>query len=331
VRNITPVPFPPFPAIYTRLAICQGIACKGDASGDVVRLSFSGICRHNSAAIGTLAALALLCAVSPFATRLMEAQANPADDSASAALCPIVYPDDQTLSSRGYHYTFFGNAFFINDHGYLLTVAHVLETFRNGGQPYILVNRPNSPPKLLLVTVIAKDIQHDVAILRATPNPFVGSYKVASLPLASGPVVLGQSVLALSLHPQRIQDAHSYESEREDLSPGTVLTFESTQLEKSAPAANVFLLSHPVVKGQSGSPVLDAESRAVVGLVEGLWLRGTPVGLAKSAAPSTSTPGAAIPIEYALKLLKEHNISWRSVTTSPTSAPPLAPSSSRPH
>jgi hypothetical protein len=261
----------------------------------------------------------------------MEAQANPADDSASAALCPIVYPDDQTLSSRGYHYTFFGNAFFINDQGYLLTVAHVLETFRNGGQPYILVNRPNSPPKLLLVTVIAKDIQHDVAILRATPNPFVGSYKVASLPLAAGPLVLGQSVLALSLHPQRIQDAHSYESEREDSSAGTVLTFESTQLEKSAPAANVFLLSHPVVKGQSGSPVLDAESRAVVGLVEGLWLRGTPAALAKSGAQSSATPGAAIPIEYALKLLKEHNISWRSVTTSPTSAPPLAPSSSRPH
>ena len=296
-----------------------------------MRLSLSRIRSHRAAAIGVLAFLAIACVVSPFAVRSADAQANSTDDAATTALCPIVYPEDQTPSSRGYHYAFFGNAFFIDNQGYLLTVAHVLETFRDGGQPYILVNRPNSPPKLLQVSVIAKDLQHDVAILRATPNPFVGSYKVAFLPLAAGPVVRGQSVLALSLHPQRIQDAHSFDSEREDSSPGTVLTFESTQLEKSAPAANVFLLSHPVVKGQSGSPVLDADSRAVVGLVEGLWLRGTRAALAKSGAESSATPGAAIPIEYALTLLKEHNISWRSVPTSPTSAPPLAPSSSRPH
>jgi hypothetical protein len=274
---------------------------------------------------------ALGCAFVALAALSAFPHAKSADDSASAALCPVVYPDDQTPAARGYHYTFFGNAFFINEQGYLLTVAHVLETFRDGGQPYILVNRPNSPPKLLRVSVIAKDLQHDVAILHATPNPFAGSYSVASLPLAAGPVVRGESVLALSLHPQKIQDAHSFDSEREDSSPGTVLSFESTQLDKSGPAANVFLLSHPVVKGQSGSPVLDADSRAVVGLVEGLWLRGTPAALAKSGAQSSATPGAAIPIEYALSLLKEHNIAWRSVPTSPTSAPPLAPSSSRPH
>ena len=285
--------------------------------------------RNHLAAFAALAALG--CAFVALSALSAFPQAKSADDSATAALCPVVYPDDQTPAARGYHYTFFGNAFFINEQGYLLTVAHVLETFRDGGQPYILVNRPNSPPKLLQVSVIAKDLQHDVAILRATPSPFAGNYSVASLPLGVGPVVRGQSVLALSLHPKRIQDAHSFDSEREDSSPGTVLTFESTQLEKSGPAAKVFLLSHPVVKGQSGSPVLDADSRAVVGLVEGLWLRGTPVGLAKSGAQSSSTPGAAIPIEYALVLLKEQNITWRSITTSPTSAPPLAPSSSRPH
>jgi hypothetical protein len=293
--------------------------------------------RHRRAVtIGALGAFVVLavagaCLVSPIVMAQTQAPTSSPNDSATAALCPVVYPDDETPAARGYHYTFFGNAFFINEQGYLLTVAHVLETFRDGGQPYILVNRPNSPPKLLQVTVIANDLQHDVAILRATPNPFIGSFTVASLPLAAGPVVRGQSVLALSLHPKRIQDAHSFDSEREDLSPGIVLTFESTQLEESAPAASVFLLSHPVVKGQSGSPVLDADSRAVVGLVEGLWLRGTPEGTAASRPPSSSNPGAAIPIEYAFPLLKEHRISWRSIATSPTSAPPLAPSSLRPH
>jgi S1-C subfamily serine protease len=267
--------------------------------------------------IAALAAVSFACAVLPIAPRptraQTQAQANTDNDTAIASVCPVVYPDDQSPVARGYHYTFFGNAFFINNEGYLLTVAHVLETFRDGGQPYILVNRPNSPPKLLEVTVIAKDPGHDVAILRTTTNPFTGHYNVTFLPIDANPAVRGQSVLALSLHPQKLQNAYSFESTREDSSPGTVLSFESTQLEKSAPAADVFLLSHPVVKGQSGSPVLSTDSHAVVGLVEGLWLRGTSVSLAKSSALPTGTPGAAIPIQYALALLRENNVSWRGV------------------
>ncbi len=297
--------------------------------------SLNKIRRGKSAAFGMPASLALLAAIAAFATLACaysplpagkaQSQANSVDDAATAALCPVVYPDDQEPASRGYHYTFFGNAFFINDEGYLLTVAHVLETFRDGGQAYILVNRKNAPPGLVKVTVVAKDPQHDVAILRATTNPFVGKYTVKYVPLSTEPAVRGQSVLALSLHPQRLQDAHSFDSSREDSSPGTVLSFESTQLEKSAPAANVFLLTHPVVKGQSGSPVLATESHAVVGLVEGLWLRGTPLALAKSSAQSSSTPGAAIPIQYAITLLKQHNVSWHSGTAaSSTSASPGA-------
>jgi S1-C subfamily serine protease len=304
-RLRTPVLFPAFLPIYSRSPLCQS-----GASEDVLPLSFAGTHRRNATtALGALAVL--VCALAPFSVRVTQAQANSIDDSAISAVCPVVYPDDQSPASRGYHYTFFGNAFFINDEGYLLTVAHVLETFRDGGQPYILVNRPNSPPQLLKVTVIAKDPQHDVAILRATPNPFSSKYQVAFLPLASEPAAKGQSVLALSLHPQKLQNAYSFDSTHEDSSPGTVLSYESTQLEKSTPAVDVFLLSHPVVKGQSGSPVLAVNSHAVVGLVEGLWLRGTPVSVAKSSALPTSTPGAAIPIRYAIALLKEHNVLWR--------------------
>jgi hypothetical protein len=252
----------------------------------------------------------------------VHAVAGSTDDPATAALCPVVYPDDQTPESRGYHYTFFGNAFFINEDGYLLTVAHVVGTFGDGGQAYILVNRPEAPPRLLKISIIAKDTEHDVAILRATPNPFAGSYKVAYVSLASTPAVRGQAVLALSLHPQRLQDAHSFEAQREDTSPGTVLSYESTQLEKSAPASDVFLLSHPVVKGQSGSPVLAVDSHGAVGLVEGLWLRATPGVLAKSGAQAGATPGAAIPIRYALALLKQNNVPWHSAAPPASAANP---------
>jgi len=243
------------------------------------------------------------------------------DASLSSAVCPIVYQLDQSASSRGYRYSFFGNGFFINEEAYVLTVAHVLETFQDGGQPYILVSRPDSPPQLLRAAVVAVDKEHDVAILRATPNPFTGKHKVTFLPLASDPASLGQHVIALSLHPQKLQNAHSFQAPQEDRSSGEVLSYETTQLEKSAPAADVFLLSHPVTLGQSGSPVLARDSQAVVGLIEGRWLRSGSVAIAKSSAQTPAVPGAAIPIRYAIALLERQTIAWHA-QPSPTSASP---------
>jgi hypothetical protein len=252
----------------------------------------------------------LCCAAGLFAA--FAADDSNGDASLSAAVCPIVYRLDESSSSRGYHYTFYGNAFFINEQGYLLTAAHVLETFRNGGQPSIVMTRPNRPPQLLPITVVAMDTQHDVAILRVTPNPFGGHYRVNFLPLASDPAAVGQSVLALSLHPARLRDAQSFQSSVEDRSAGQVLSFETTQLEKSAPAAEVFLLSHPVTRGQSGSPVMAADSHAVIGLIEGRWLRNSAAYLASSRDASASVPGAAVPISYAISLLNQKGIPWHA-------------------
>ena len=241
-------------------------------------------------------------------------------DDASAAVCPIVYQLDQSPSSRGYHYSFFGNGFFINDQGYLLTAAHVLENFRDGGQPYILVSRPNGPPILLQASIIATDAGHDVAILRAASNPFASKYKVTFLPLSSEPASPGQSVFTLSLHPPKQQSANTFEVPREDRFSGEVLSYESTQLERSAPATQVFLLSHAVNLGQSGSPVLSPNSGAVLGLVEGRWLRSSAVSITKSSSASLSVPGAAVPIRYAIALLQRQSISWHAPRSQPPSS-----------
>lgn len=234
------------------------------------------------------------------------------DSSLRAAVCPVVYRLDESPAAHGYHYTFFGNAFFINDQGYLLTVAHVLETFKNGGQPSILVTRPNSPPQLIALAVIAADAQHDVAILRVTPSPFSAHYHVTFLSLASEAVAPGQSVLAFSLHPAHMQNPLSFQLPVEDRSAGTVLSIEKTKLEKSAAEAEVFLLSHPVSLGQSGSPVLAADSHTVVGLIEGRWVRNGSVSVAKAGAESTEPPGAAIPISYAVSLLKQNGVAYHT-------------------
>src|SRR6266481_1556403 len=270
---------------------------------------------RNPSWIGTL----LGCFVCSLALSAAPEEASE-DASLASAVCPIVYQLDPSPSSRGYRYSFFGNSFFINEEGYLLTAAHVLETFRDGGQPYILVSRPNSPPRLLQAAIVAVDSEHDVAILLATPNPFAGNHKVAFLPLAPDPAFRGQSVIALSLHPPKLQNAHTFEVPRDDRSSGEVLSYESTQLEKSAPAADVFLLSHPVTLGQSGSPVLALDSGAVVGLVEGRWLRSSAVSIAKSSSLSSSTPGAAVPIRCAIALLQRHSISWHAPHSPPSSS-----------
>jgi S1-C subfamily serine protease len=272
--------------------------------------------KNRAARITSLAACLFCCRAAGASS---EDFAN--DASLSAAVCPIVYQLDQSPSSRGYHYSFFGNGFFINEEGYLLTAAHVLETFRNGGQPYVLVSRPNSPPRLVKASIIAVDSEHDVAILLAKPNPFTGKHNVTFLPLSPEPAAAGQSVLALSLHPPKQQNANTFQVPREDRFSGEVLSYESTQLEKSAPAAEVFLLSHSVNLGQSGSPVLALDSRAVVGLVEGRWLRSSAFSLAKSSTPTASTPGAAVPIRYAIALLQRQAIPWHAPSTQPASPP----------
>ncbi len=275
--------------------------------------------RRTKRTVATLSLAAFSCALALFA-----ANPPPEDPPPDAAICPVVYRLDESPSPRGYHYAFFGNAFFINEQGYLLTDAHVLGTFRDGGQPYLIVRRPNAPPRLLQAVIVATDPQHDVAILRVTPNPFAGKYRVAALPLATDPAAPGQSVIALSLHPIRLQDAQSLEAPREDRSPGTVLSYESTQLEKSAPAIRVFLLSHPVVRGQSGSPVLASDSHAVVGIVEGRWLRSSAIAAtaaAKSRGQASAIPGAATPIEFAIALLQRQGISWHKPQASTTPHP----------
>src|SRR6267378_6562377 len=153
------------------------------------------MCQNNGSSASKLVAL-LVCLFG--CLTVGAASGDFADDASLSAVCPVAYQLDQSPSSRGYHYSFFGNAFFINEQGYLLTAAHVLESFRNGGQPYILVTRPNSPPRLVKASIIAVDSEHDVAILRANSNPFTSKFKVSFLPLSSDPASAGESVLALS-------------------------------------------------------------------------------------------------------------------------------------
>jgi len=226
------------------------------------------------------------------------------------AICPIVYPLDESSSERGYHYIFYGNAFFINPQGYLLTAAHVLTDFRDGGEPRILLRLPEAPPRLVKVEVVATDSQHDIAILRAVPNPFEGKYQISFLPLSTDRPALHSAILALALRPAQLRNPHTFDAPREDQSLADVLQYTSIALNKGQPRSDLFLFSHEVLRGQSGAPILSRDTREVVGFVEGQWLQGIPLSSHGPAGSTGNTIGAGVPISYAVAFLDQQHVKW---------------------
>ncbi len=229
----------------------------------------------------------------------------------ASAICPVVYPVDETPGGHGYQYAFYGNGFFISREGYLITAAHVLHSFRDGGQPYILVTRSEAPPTMLKAEVVAVDAEHDVAVLRATPNPFAGSYRVGILSLGTQTLERGEGVVVAALRPSRRQP-RSFETELQDHSAARVVDYQSSQLEKGMGDTELLLFNHEVILGQSGAPVLSADGHQVVGFIEGQWLRPA-AGLASQMEQGATSVGAAVPIRYAIAVLREKGIAWAAV------------------
>jgi TonB family protein len=253
--------------------------------------------------------LAAVVCISWFSTSRPASGTPTADDALSAAICPIVYPVDQAPSDRGYRYLFYGDGFFINEQGYLMTAAHVLSQL-HGGQPYVLLRQRSGPPRFVLATLIVADRDHDVAILRATPNPFEGKYKAAFLPLAYDWLARSRAVLTASLRPSKPRDAYTLDPSVDERSPSEVFDFKFSQLDKGRSDTELFLFNNQVRRGQSGAPIVSADPQGVVGLVEGLWLRSSLVPLATAAEQDTPGTGAGVPIHYAIALLQQRGIAW---------------------
>jgi TonB family protein len=258
-----------------------------------------------------LGVVSTLACILSFST-IRASDGKSADDPAlSAAVCPIVYPVDQTASNRGYHYLFYGDGFFINEQGYLLTAAHVLSQL-HGGQPYILLRQPAGPPRFVRASLVMMDRDHDVAVLRATPNPFESKDAVGFLPLAHDWITADQTVLVAASHPSKPLSAYTLDASVEDRSFGEVVDFVFSQLDKGRGDTELFLFNHGVRLGQSGAPVVSASSHEVVGLIEGQWLHPSPISIANREDGDAKGVGAAVPIHYAIALLKQKEIAWHT-------------------
>src|SRR5215467_10359876 len=257
--------------------------------------------------VGLTVALCAFCCV----TRAKASETPGNNASLATAICPIVYPLDQSPSEKGYHYLFYGNAFFINEDGYLITAAHLMSSFRDGGQPHVLVELPSGQRHLLKTDVVATDWEHDVAILHATPNPFEGGYRVAFLPLATDRLEPGKPVVSISLRPSKLQEAYTFDPPLQERFAGEVLSYQYTKTEGGR-QIEVLLYSQKVIPGQSGSPVISEESGETVGFIEGRWLHPTAIPFVTSPEQIDPSPGAAVLIHYAISLLQARGIPWHA-------------------
>jgi Trypsin-like peptidase domain/Gram-negative bacterial TonB protein C-terminal len=252
-----------------------------------------------------LVVIALATIVWPFTSLGTRAQTTD-DEKLFDAVCPIIYPVDQSASDRGYHYLFYGNGFFINSDGYLITAAHVLSQL-HGGQPYVLLHQSSSGFRIAQAALVAIDREHDVAVLRITPNPFEGNYKVSYPPLTADRPLPGQTVFSAALLPSRPREAYTLGATLEMRASGEVLGSEFSQLEKGKGDTELLIFGHEVLLGQSGAPVISTESQSVVGLVEGQWFGHNSLAVA---AAERQQVGAILPIHYAIALLQQKHIAW---------------------
>jgi hypothetical protein len=236
--------------------------------------------------------------------------AKPTGETAvQAAVCQIVYPVDQFASTDGYQYLFLGNGFFINEDGYIVTAAHLLSWFQHGEQPYILIGPPTGPRRLLEASLVAIDTDHDVAVLHATPNPFLDDKQLAYLPLSNETPAKDDTVLSASFRPSDINNAHTGDIPLQDFARTRVLNYQFYR-ENETYESELLLFSQQVVPGQSGSPLVSANSMGAVGVVVGRWLRPAVIPTGANGAHMTISPGAALRIHYAISLLEANHVSW---------------------
>ena len=186
--------------------------------------------------------------------------------------------------------------FLVNDEGYILTNAHVVEDARrclasSPGAKILAKFGPGDGRTVEAVAcdVIALDEDHDLALLRME-RPLIEGLHGTSLRLRRDPVPTGTRVWVTG-HPSFVWQARTYQ--------GKVIARESVALgDRGGLRTEVLVLDIPLQRGASGSPVV-LESGEVIGVIE-------------RQRASNRLETVAVPISDAIELLEAKGIRWHS-------------------
>lgn len=225
---------------------------------------------------------------------------------AIAKLKPSVLAVGFYAETQSPRFVFRGSGFVVGDGNLLVTNAHVIERVADAASEAGLVvhSRADDPAqvKVRRAEVVEIDKAHDLALLRFTGDP------LAALTLGkAGAVREGQSVAfigfplggVLGFAPVTHRGVVSSITTVALPSPSArQLDNRSVQRLRDGPFA-MLQLDATAYPGNSGGPLFDVETAAVVGVVNMVTLKGT----RESALTQPSGISYAVPVEFVLRLL----------------------------
>jgi S1-C subfamily serine protease len=198
--------------------------------------------------------------------------------------------------------------FFVDDAGYLLTNAHVVDTFQKcreaNGENEILAKFAGQMGKTVAAAVcqvIAVDKVHDLAILRVQLSPGQPPQPLRAFVSLDRREVDAGSRVNVTGHTGSAWEAVTQS--------GRIVRKETKQLaEKNPEKTSILIVNVPLELGASGSPVYHPETGGVVGIIEGREVR-------------ESVSSIAIPIRYAIELLDRFHVRWREAPSANAAHP----------
>ncbi len=199
--------------------------------------------------------------------------------------------------SRGINQECSATGFLVNEEGYILTNAHVVEDARQcleaspRAKIMAKISQVGSDPETgpaVSCDIVGLDDLHDLAVMKAERPPPAGT-RYAFMSLRPGHVDEGTRVVVTG-HP-----AFAW---RPVTQLGRIIRRRSLRLsELSAERTEVVVLDITLQRGNSGSPVYLAGRGDVIGIIE-------------RKNPSNPAQTIAVPIHYAIELLDRHGVRW---------------------
>ena len=230
------------------------------------------------------------------------AQAPPASNPSPPD--PVIPAVVQLLAigpgQRGENRECSATGFFVNEEGYILTNAHVVEEGQRclartpGARILAKLSGPGSTTATAVsCDVVALDDLHDLAVIK-TERPLgidtTGDQKRFVYLDPSN--VDADTPVTVTGHPSFVWQPLTQR--------GKVIRRDALRLsERLAEASEVIVVNIPLRPGNSGSPVYLEAGKGVIGVVE-------------RQDPMRPTHTVAVPIRYAIELLNRHSVRWHA-------------------
>jgi len=200
---------------------------------------------------------------------------------------------------------FIGTGFVVADGRHIITNAHNIPEFLDPDkkESLVVIVPGEDRKKIRIATVIKKDKQHDVALLRFSDSA------LTALPLGNGSTVKeGQEYLMSGFPIGSALGYHvvTHKTMVSAITPAVQPVNNSKQLKprlikRMLAGFDVFQLDAIAYPGNSGSPVYHTETGEVIGVLNSVFVKDTK----ESILERPSGISYAIPVSYAQDLLRQ--------------------------